>query len=195
MNFLVGAHGTGKSTILEAVRQILLSKPGTQLESPINHVIQPIFLTDGISRPIIRALDVAGLSGVVSKDQKQVLINELTVSQYLVQILNPRTLCTRSIIDIIVYSSVVFPHIDITQYQTIFLETADQIGHLFYVPIEFELQTDSERAGIWGDPNIQKQIDEAFKNFLNEHSSRIKGNVVTLSGNVEQRVQTLSKYF
>lgn len=180
--FFVGAHGTGKSTILEGLKK-LREKGSIPCERT--------FFTEGISRPVNKALEKAQIEH--SANQKQIMINDLTVAQYLVQVENPFSLCTRSIIDIIVYSSVVFPELNISEYQAIFNDTAHKIDTLFYLPIEFDLKTDDVRNGVWGDVQIQKDIDSAFRNFLHNHRSIIN-KVVTIKGTKEERVEMVSQF-
>lgn len=177
-NFFVGAHGTGKSTLIDLLKQLSKSKD--------------YFLCEGVSRPIIRSLEIAEIA--VTDTQRQILVNELTSNQYQTLLANSKSLCTRSILDIIAYSAVVYPHINITKYKNLLFETKDKINHLFYTPIEFDLKVDAERKGIWGDPQVQKDIDTALKNLLTEFSGYIKGEVVTVTGSVDHRVDTILKY-
>lgn len=177
IRYLVGAHGTGKSTLLEALKEKF---PST-------------FYSEGVTRPIVRALRTVQIQDSVVEQE---LIDELTISAYLNQISNSDVLCTRSIIDLVVYHKVFNPGDSerINKFMEIWRETQNNIDVLIYTPIEFPLATDDIRKGVFGNPEIQKRIDLEFQKFIAMHvGSNIE--VVKVNGTVEERIKKVEKYF
>lgn len=164
LNVLVGAHGTGKTTLLQELRGIS----------------SRYYITDGFSRPI---KEVA--NGRDINDQlEQELINELTLwgwNNYLGQ----NVVSGRSLIDTIVYSEFFYPLATFNRYRKEFQKSKKNVNY-FYIPIEFELQKDGVR---FEDSNEQVEIDRLLKLFLVKEEL----NFITLRGSVQERVRKLNE--
>ena len=174
IKYLVGAHGTGKSTLLKACRELY---PDT-------------YYSEGVTRPIVRALRTLQINEF---EVEQELINELTVSAYRNQIENTNILCTRSIIDLIVYNKVLHPEKEVDKYIELWRETGKKVDLLIYTPIEFELKEDEIRKGVFGNRDIQIKIDEEINRFFQKYVDQSK--IITVRGSTTQRLDQIKKYF
>lgn len=164
MNILVGAHGTGKSSLIRKIKEL---KPY-------------IYCTDGFSRPVKRIKEITQISDSL----EQIIINELTVWNWLNNIDNIYYLSARSIIDAIVYSD--YLDFDIGELMKVFVENNKKTIKYFYIPIEFELKSDNYRPS---NITYQKDIDVMLKDFL------INNNIdyQIISGDFNERVDKLLK--
>ena len=168
MNIVVGSHGVGKTTLLEQVRR----------------VEKGIFVTDAFSRPLSRVVKKHKLS----EDCNQDLNNELMMwatDFYL----NQNVLSTRSIIDSIAYTRLYLPEKDTSLLEEKLREISSKIEHIFYIPIEFEIENDGVRPQ---DKELQKKDDLLLLSIIEEFglSDRIR----TISGSRDQRLFTILQY-
>ena len=164
MNYLVGAQGTGKTTLLQELLK----------------VNQSIYITDGFSRPVKNLKRELNFSDL----DEQKIINELTKWNWVSNINNPIYYSTRSIIDAIVYTKVLTPSIDVSNLMQAFQLYNSKSLSYFYIPIEFELTDDKVR---FLDPVLQQTIDKELVNFLKDNNV----SYITLKGTVEERLNTL----
>lgn len=163
LNVLVGAHGTGKSTLLR------------ELKGKI-----PYYVTDGFSRPISESFKGYGFKD--EKDFHQDLIN--TISEWAWDnYLDQNVISARSLVDVIVYSKYFFPDWSYELVIAKFQESKEKVN-FFYIPIEFDLSEDGVR---FSDKKQQVEINRLLKLFLEDQ--RI--NFITLSGSVEERLVQL----
>lgn len=170
VRFLVGAHGTGKSTLLATCRE--------KYKEP--------FYTEGISRPVARNLKDLN----IDPDTYQKIINQLTVAAYRQQIANYNIMATRSIIDVIIYTRVLTPHLSVEEYLGVWEETKHRVDKLIYVPIEFGLEEDEIRTGLFTNSSIQAEIDQGMQDFLKSVES---DKVIRVTGSVEDRLRILEE--
>ena len=171
MKILIGSHGVGKTTLLNAV----------QAKYPNYYV------TDGFSRPVSKISKALELIDT----EKQYIINELSAWGYQNYLKHSNVISTRSIIDCIIYSEILTPKLDIENLITLLEETKDQVEYYFYIPVEFDYVVDDERpGGMWQD--LQLRIDTIIQNFIKEHLPVEK--IVILTGTVEERLQKISQY-
>lgn len=168
MNILIGAHGTGKTTLTEEIKKI---KPD-------------IYITDGFSRPSKSIKNILKLDNY----QEQVIINELTKWNWLNNLRNVNYLSTRSIIDCIVYSRILgFDELSdncINVWNDHF-EKSDI--KLFYIPIEFEIEDDGIR---FMDKSFQLEVDRGIRDFIKSYHL----DKIDVRGNIKERVLILKKY-
>lgn len=168
MKILLGSHGTGKTTLLKAVSE----------------KFEDYYVTDGFSRPVFkiaRALDF-------SEQEKQVVINELSMWAYQNYLTHKNVISTRSIIDCIIYTQIINPDMDVTEMLELFEKTKDQVEKFFYIPIEFGFVHDPDRLN----EELQKKIDLLFREFMINYIPKDK--VVILKGSVEERLELISHY-
>lgn len=163
MYILLGAHGTGKSSLLEAFKGF-----GSEF-----------YVTDGFSRPVKVIKEELGLD----KNQEQIMINELTCHAF-ESYIGQNVISTRSPIDAIIYSEYYTPVIDTHWIQEIFDKNKGFIDGIFYIPIEFDIKDDGVR---FTNNEDQKNIDLMMQKFIKDESLE----VITLTGTVEERVNKM----
>jgi len=140
------------------------------------------YVTDGFSRPIKRVSEKIGLSSL----NQQVVINELTSWAYKNYLNTSKLFCTRSIIDCIIHSELLFPELDVTSLYKEYEVTERRINNIFYIPIEFEMQND----GVRYNSELQLEIDKRINSFIDNY---VNLPIVTLHGSVEERVKIIEK--
>lgn len=171
MKILLGAHGVGKSTLLNYVREQL----------PYYYV------TDGFSRPVMRIKEKEIVE--MQDYQLQAVMNELTVWAYDNYLKFKYLISTRSIVDAIIYSQILAPEVKIDQIFERFKQTVDEIEYFFYIPVEFEIDlTDPERLS----KEIQIKVDKEIQKFIQENIPATK--LVILEGSVEERFTKMKDY-
>lgn len=168
MKILLGSHGVGKSTLLKAVQE----------------KYPDYYVTDGFSRPVYKISRMLDFS----ETEKQVVINELSAWAYQNYLTHTNVISTRSIIDCIIYSQILHPKMDLTEMIELFDATRDQVEYFFYIPIEFGFIYDPDRLN----EELQKKVDFFFQDFITNHVPADK--LVTITGTVEERLETISKY-
>lgn len=162
-NILIGAHGTGKTTLCKVVREL-----------------NNIAIRDGISRPMKACRNKLNLTPY----QEQAIINELTFFYWDYNKDFKDLILTRSPLDCEVYSRV-FGWNDLADeceeriLKSGILEEEDV--RWFYIPIEFSIEDDGVR---FTDVEFQKKIDLEMQNIIKKY----KINITVLSGSVEERV-------
>lgn len=168
MKILLGSHGVGKSTLLKAVSE------------KFDHY----YVTDGFSRPVFkiaRHLDF-------SDGETQLAINELSSWAYQNYLSHKYVISTRSIIDCILYTQIINPSMNTDEMLKLFNETKDQVEYFFYIPIEFGFIYDPDRLN----EELQKKVDTVIVNFMEKYIPAEK--IIKLTGSVEERLETISKY-
>ena len=166
MNYLIGSHGTGKSTLLEELKKVR----------------SDLFITDGVSRPVKKCSERYGLS----EEARQDIINELTEWNWINSLKQPKYFCTRSVIDSIIYSEAQ-GFIELAKKSEEVLKSTDfKKAKFFYIPIEFELENDGIR---FTDLSFQKKIDEMILSIFRE----LEIPMIKLTGSIEERLQKLLK--
>lgn len=161
MYILLGAHGTGKSSLL----------------AEIKNRISDYYVTDGFSRPAKVIKEELNLD----KNQEQVMINELTCHAF-ESYIGQNVISTRSPIDAILYTEYYNPALDTHWMQEVFDNHKDKIEGIFYIPIEFELKDDGVR---FTNKEDQKNIDIMMRKFINDNDLE----VIPLTGTIEERVK------
>ena len=161
---LVGAHGTGKSTLLNELKK----------------VTNNYYITDGFGRPLN---EIKNLLNLDNRDI-QIIVNTITKHRWENDVVSDKLICTRSIIDEWVYAKI-FGYEDLLEERKeIFRNSNYTKSKYFYIPIEFPLEEDGIRySGI----ELQKQCDELMQQWIKEFNL----DVVILTGTVEQRLETL----
>ena len=167
MNILLGAHSTGKSTLLEKIRE---SHP---------HV----FTTDGFSRPVKVAKEKSSMSTV----QEQIVLNELTCWAYENYINYKNLISTRSPIDAIIYTEYYLKGLKVQHIQDCFDKHKDKIDNIFYIPIEFPIVNDGVR---FTDEQDRINIDLAIQKYIKDNNLP----VIVLTGSVEERANTVLQH-
>jgi predicted ATPase len=161
---LIGAHGTGKSTILNELKK----------------VTSDYYITDGFGRP----LKEAGESLNLSPRDIQVIVNTITKHRWNNDVVQDKLICTRSIIDEWVYSKIFGFDEFLEERKEIFRNSDYTKSKYFYIPIEFPLEEDGVRySGI----DLQRQCDELMRQWIKEFNLE----VVILTGTVKERLTTL----
>lgn len=179
MNYFLGSHGTGKSTLVDEILKL-----------------NPSFVTmEGLSRPLEKGLRKSGFD--FDQKKKQIIHNEVELSLNVFSHKVRGGIATRSLIDQIIYSQVVDSTVCTTDLEIAFKNQCEYIEKIFILPIEFPLQEDSVRTGMWFDPVIQKDIQEKMEKFLLKHIDLGYLNinqVIFLRGTVEKRMETLIEH-
>ena len=71
---------------------------------------------------------------------------------------------------------------------SLFNETKDQVEYFFYIPIEFGFIYDPDRLN----EELQKKVDGVIVDFMEKYIPSEK--IIRLTGTVEERLETISKY-
>lgn len=164
---LIGAHGTGKSTILNELKKIT----------------NDYYITDGFGRPLKEISDLLQLT----PRETQIIVNTITKHRWENDVISDKLICTRSVIDEWVYAKL-FGFDDMLECRKEIFRNSDYTkSKYFYIPIEFPLEEDGVRySGV----ELQQKCDELMRQWIEEFNL----DVVTLTGTVEQRVETLLKH-
>lgn len=170
LNIFIGSHGTGKSSLLEALKNEI-----------------PSYTSDGFSRPVYECKSLSAF-------QRQTVINRLTLwafKNYLE--VNTNVFSTRSIVDAIIYTELLFSNLNdkekeeiglIDLYESLSLLKNENI-RFFYIPIEFKLVDD----GVRYDEEFQKKIDERMLLFIRKNNMK----VLVITGSIEERKEKVLK--
>lgn len=179
MNYLIGAHGVGKSTIVQKFQESYPDYP----------------IMESMARPLHAGLKQCDL--VIGRKNEQIVLNELSIRLHENTHKVKESLSTRSLIDQILYNEFVSPELETAHMEQIWRDDIKHTGYIFYVPIEFPLVSDESRNGIWADPVIQRNYDRDVRKFLDNEvkAKRLShGQIIILEGSNEERVKTLTKY-
>ena len=168
MKILIGSHGVGKTTLLQAVSE----------------KYPEYYVTDGFSRPVYKIAKQLDFS----EQEKQVVINELSTWAYQNYLTHKNVISTRSIIDCIIYTQILNPNIKVQDMIDLFQETKNQVEKFFYIPIEFSYVYDPERLN----EDLQKKIDTLFREYIVNYIPKDK--LVILKGTIEERLDNISNY-
>lgn len=169
MNILIGAHGVGKTTLLDEVRKEM----------------KHLYITDGVSRPVKKWLRENVQDSNLRLEQS--LINTLTEWNWIQNLNNPIYTSTRSVIDSIIYSKCLgFPDLSESSLN-IFINNQSREVKYFYIPIEFELKSDGIR---FTDREFQHTIDREIKSFI----TAFKIPVIEIKGSLQERVNLITTY-
>ena len=164
---LIGSHGVGKTTLLE---KLSLITP----ETPIK---------DGSSR-IVRSFNKE-IGETLTPYEQQLLINKISDANWNSDILS--NICTtRTPLDHYAYSKALGFEDLAKSREELFENSNYNDIQFFYIPIEFEIESDGIRyEGL----EFQRKIDQ----ILVERIEKYNLQVIELRGNIEQRVEKLLK--
>ena len=165
-NVFIGSHGTGKTTLCKALKEIDSS----------------IAIRDGVSRPVKIAKNKTGMSSY----QEQAVINELTKFYWEYNKDFNNLFLSRSPLDVEVYSRV-FGWDDLANDMENWIRTSGMLKedvNYFYIPIEFELENDGVR---FTDIDLQKKVDKELKKSIKKYNLK----VTKLTGSVEDRIKQI----
>lgn len=167
MKALIGAQGTGKTTLLKAFCE--------------KH---PEFVwSDGTSRPMKLIRERLGLS----KHQYQEANNLMAFDRYEMNKKQSNYITTRTLIDNYIYSKLAGYRdlVEELDYALCNLDFRDI--EYFYLPIEFGIEDDGVRSP---DTSFQLQFD--IEIFKAKHEFGFQ--ITTLSGTVKERIKQLENY-
>lgn len=163
---MLGAQGTGKSTLLEE-----LKKRGIiGIESPS------------------REIHNAASKGRFSPSERQLFINAAFIYTHKEFFNISGVVYTRSIIDAIAWSKLTgADESQIEEMEGLLSESCCRMT-LFYTPIEFKLSGDQYRPD---NELLQQKVDEFYRNIMTQYKFK---DVITLSGTTEERLQKALDY-
>lgn len=168
---ITGAHSTGKTTLLNALRS------------------EPAFADLDICTEVTR--DVRAL-GLEINEGGTDLTQRLIMNQHIVNIfMHPCMLTDRTSLDGLIYTEWLYKHGKVSKKtleyaEKVFNQTIYEYDILFYLPVEFEIETDGVRST---DITFQREIAQEFNKFVNSWADS-RPWIVPLSGSVRGRVQT-----
>lgn len=162
MIYMIGSHGTGKSSVLQQIRKYTGK-----------------FASDGMSRPLIRA----GLDLKMDPLAFQYLLDDLTI-QHQKSFLDFKNdvFFTRNVIDCIAYAHVNKLKGYDEKKCVDFLNQIKQQSIFFYFSIEFPLEADSERSD---DVEYQKAVDKEIIRLIEKYDILVR----PVTGTVIQRAE------
>ncbi len=170
MKCFLGAHGTGKTTLIQEIRKRRAN----------------YYVTDAFSRPIREASSklVKEAQGELTLFQQQILNFELMMWAQENYYNYDFVITTRSLFDSLIFARLLTPGVSTLDIQRHLSLNKHKITKIFYLPIEFPLQQDGIRFG----SELQKAYDVEIYKLIKEFDLR---NVVYLSGSVEERMKQL----
>lgn len=201
----VGSHGVGKTTLLNDLKDTLKLRDTNLVEETATKVFQM-----GKDNPALQInqgatleaqLHIIGLQLEDEVDKKRAMVMSKDDEK-------PLLVCDRSSLDAVVYTYhriTSRPGYEWGEDLPLHLlnwvvdKTRVPYDYIFYLPIEFPLETSEVRPG---DIEFQERIDELMQGLFirgrlgNTHVdiSSICRDVVIVSGSRERRVKTVSKY-
>lgn len=169
---LTGAHGTGKSSVLNSQAEFLATN---QIDLMNN---------SSSARHISK-------SGMAVNENGDDLVQLIVQSSHVQKFCKDRWFTDRSVIDGFAYTDYLYKQgkVNFSTWETThrlmekFLPLYD---HLFYVPIEFEVTTDAVRSA---DTSFQKDIDKIIYHHI--QPLLLRGKATTLTGTVERRAEQI----
>lgn len=171
MKCFLAAHGTGKTTLANAVKSVR----------------KDIYVTDGFNRAIKNA------------DQKlSALRDEKRFTGLQVQYLNfelmrwaqknyygQNVLTTRTLFDSLIFNKLLTPDLSIEEIEDEVVENIDKIEAVFYLPIEFELKEDGVRFG----RDLQIAYDKEIHHLLTDY--QLYSKTFVIRGREEERLEQI----
>ena len=161
MIVICGADGTGKSTLANDLAKT-----------------SDLFVVEGYSRAIKACRDQVELT----KEAEQILLNEITLQNYCTHICT-NAVMVRSILDIIVYSRVLTPDLDVSRFLSVWNRTKADVS-IIYCPVEFEDKSNDDLRF----KSLQGKIDLEFCRLLRGEAKLI------VSGDPNTRLRQALKY-
>jgi nicotinamide riboside kinase len=167
-----GAHSTGKTTLLRTLQEREILGP------------EYVFVDE-----ITRKLHQQGLPiNTAGNNTTQILI----MSEHIKNTLYTDCVLDRSVLDGYIYTKYLHNHLQVDSWVLSFAETVYKSYNkmydlVFYIQPEFPLVTDGVRDQSL---EFQKDIAQLFETYI----GTMKSPVITLTGTVEQRIQTLIDY-
>lgn len=201
----VGSHGVGKTTLLNDLKEALKLGENNLVEETATKVFEM-----GKDNPALRInqgatleaqLHIIGLQLEDEVDKKKAMVMSKENEK-------PLLVCDRSSLDAVVYTYHRIcsrpgyewgKELPLHLLNWVVDKTKVPYDYIFYLPIEFELETSDVRPG---DIEFQERIDELMQGlFIGSRLgstpvdiSPICKNLVIVSGSRERRVKTVSKY-
>lgn len=179
---LVGAHGVGKTTLLEAVGAHL------QTESVLNRLMPeiPRMICDAVGDP---AFFRRGKNTLLK--QMAIIIGQLVV-EHQPPNASGLLLCDRTVVDHWAYTRTLFrSELDalpvVIAYEDMLRRHCSSYDRVFYIPIEFAPKDDGTRES---DPVFQQEIDSEILRLLSSWGMPF----ISISGSVEARMGVMLKH-
>lgn len=167
---LAGAHGTGKTTLLNALRE------------------RPEFAEVTFLPEITRIIKQQGFAiNEAGNLDTQILVMNTHMTNLLC---NKNFIVDRCLIDGYVYTHYLFNHEevpeDMEEYASFLLRSyVYQYDRIFYLPVEFDLHDDGVRSV---NPEFRTEIERIFK-FVVPAATKYGAKITTLTGSVSERVE------
>lgn len=166
---LLGAQGTGKTTLLEALCQEPEFKGYTKCVEVTRWILK-------LNMPINEG----------GSDMGQRLIMMKLIEN---AVLYPDMITDRTIVDCLVYTQWLYNQGNVSQETLDLVKLAfDRVigmyDRLFYIPVEFDIEDDGVRSS---SKQFQQEIEQLFEHNIKDI------NVIRLSGSVEQRMNQVKE--
>lgn len=167
MKALIGAHGTGKTTLL---KELVKRNPS-------------LVMSDGSSRPMKLIQEELGMT----YEQYQIANNIFAIERHKQNHWQHNYITTRTLIDSWVYSYLAEMYTECDRLEHAIYETPLDGIMYFYLPIEFEVENDGVRSG---DKEFQERCDIMMLEML----ERCKIIPIKITGSVEARCKLIEKF-
>lgn len=167
---IAGAHGTGKTTLLEALKK------------------EPLFKDVDFLPEITRTIREQGFDiNEAGTLDTQILVMAAHMQNLL---LHKNFIVDRSLIDGVAYTRYLYDNGQIPDWFLIYcselLDTYLKMYDLIiYIPVEFDIVDDGVRSI---NPSFRDEIQLLFEDMIEEYSKELT-NIITVTGTVEQRVK------
>ena len=167
MRAIIGAHGTGKTTLTRAIAK----------KHP------HITISDGSSR----AMKVIARELGLTTKQYQQANNIFAEHRHKQNIWQKNYFTTRTLIDNFIYCRLAGWHEMAFKVRDTYLKSNYEKIKYFYLPIEFEIEDDGVRSS---DVNFQKAFDDEIHLFFKYYNIKL----IKVTGSIEERVAQIEKH-
>lgn len=169
---IIGAQCTGKSTLLDKVKESGILSPG-------------YIFCEEVVRKLVKEKQILINKEGDFESQKAIFYAHLDNARENIDMVTDRSCIDAWVYTL--YNREQFNVAELNELNFLFVHTLAFYDKIFYLPVEFELESDGFRSL---DKEFQAAIDEKFRYILNMYNIQYN----RLSGSIENRFQLFKKH-